>query len=208
MAVRASIVQIAKRGELMKVLGITGGIASGKSLVTKVFQEQGFPVYDADQMVHELYQNPDVIQAIAERFPRSLEESSINRRILGDLIFNDPIAKKELEAILHPKVYEALKLAIVKHTNQPWVVLDIPLLYETGGESLCDLVLVVYVDPNTQLRRLMARNHLSETEAEARISSQMPLHEKMQRADIVINNSGTIQKTQERVHEIIDKILI
>lgn len=192
----------------MKVLGITGGIASGKSLVTKVFQEQGFPVYDADQMVHNLYQNPDIIKTISERFPTTVEQGIINRRTLGDLVFNDPIAKKDLEAILHPKVYEAFKLAISSHSDQPWVVLDIPLLYETGGETLCDMVLVVYVDPNTQLKRLMGRNHLNETEARARISAQMPLHEKMQLADIVINNSGTIQKTLERVHEVIDKILI
>lgn len=192
----------------MKVLGITGGIASGKSLVTKVFQEQGFPVYDADQIVHSLYQNPDIIKAISTRFPSTLEQGVINRRTLGDLVFNDPVAKKDLETILHPKVYESFKQAILNHSNQPWVVLDIPLLYETGGASLCDMVLVVYVDPDTQIKRLMSRNHLNETEARARITAQMPLHEKMQLADIVINNSGSIQKTLESVHEVIDKILI
>ncbi|MCU0104766.1 dephospho-CoA kinase [Acholeplasma vituli] len=192
----------------MKVLGITGGIASGKSLVTKQFQDKGFPVYDSDQIVHSLYQDRAVIDLITARFPSVNEQGVINRKKLGDLIFNDPIAKRDLENIFHPKVYETLKAHIANHGNDAWVVLDIPLLYETGGEALCDMVLVVYVDPVTQLNRLMARNHLSESEAKSRIEAQMPLHEKMQRADIVINNSGTIPKTLERVNEIIDKVLI
>lgn len=192
----------------MKVLGITGGIATGKSLVTKQFKDRGFPVYDADQIVHELYNNPSVIESITSRFPSINDHGQINRKALGELVFNDILAKCDLEQIFHPLVYETLKTKINQHLNDPWVVLDIPLLYESGGEALCDMVLVVYVDQKTQLKRLMDRNHLSESEAKSRIESQMPLHEKMDRADIVINNSGSVQKTLERVNEIIEKVLI
>lgn len=192
----------------MKVLGITGGIATGKSLVTKQFKDRGFPVYDADQIVHELYNNPSVIESITSRFPSVNDHGQINRKALGDLVFNDILAKSDLEQIFHPLVYETLKTKINQHLSDPWVVLDIPLLYESGGEALCDMVLVVYVDQKTQLKRLMDRNHLSESEAKSRIESQMPLHEKMERADIVINNSGSVQKTLERVNEIIEKVLI
>lgn len=192
----------------MKVLGITGGIATGKSLVTKQFKDRGFPVYDADQIVHELYNNPSVIESITSRFPSVNDHGQINRKALGELVFNDILAKSDLEQIFHPLVYETLKTKINQHLSDPWVVLDIPLLYESGGEALCDMVLVVYVDQKTQLKRLMDRNHLSESEAKSRIDSQMPLHEKMERADIVINNSGSVQKTLERVNEIIEKVLI
>lgn len=192
----------------MKVLGITGGIAAGKSLVTKQFKDRGFPVYDADQIVHELYNNPSVIESITSRFPSVNDHGQINRKALGELVFNDILAKSDLEQIFHPLVYETLKTKINQHLSDPWVVLDIPLLYESGGEALCDMVLVVYVDQKTQLKRLMDRNHLSESEAKSRIESQMPLHEKMERADIVINNSGSVQKTLERVNEIIEKVLI
>lgn len=192
----------------MKVLGITGGIATGKSLVTKQFKDRGFPVYDADQIVHELYNNPSVIESITSRFPSVNDHGQINRKALGELVFNDILAKSDLEQIFHPLVYETLKTKINQHLSDPWVVLDIPLLYESGGEALCDMVLVVYVDQKTQLKRLMDRNHLSESEAKSRIESQMPLHEKMERADIVINNSGSVQKTLERVNEIIEKVLI
>lgn len=192
----------------MKVLGITGGIATGKSLVTKQFKDRGFPVYDADQIVHELYNNPSVIESITSRFPSVNDHGQINRKALGELVFNDILAKSDLEQIFHPLVYETLKTKINQHLSDPWVVLDIPLLYESGGEALCDMVLVVYVDQKTQLKRLMDRNHLSESEAKSRIESQMPLHEKMDRADIVINNSGSVQKTLERVNEIIEKVLI
>ena len=192
----------------MKVLGITGGIATGKSLVTKQFKDRGFPVYDADQIVHELYNNPSVIESITSRFPSVNDHGQINRKALGELVFNDILAKSDLEQIFHPLVYETLKTKINQHLSDPWVVLDIPLLYESGGEALCDMVLVVYVDQKTQLKRLMDRNNLSESEAKSRIESQMPLHEKMERADIVINNSGAVQKTLERVNEIIEKVLI
>ena len=99
----------------MKVLGITGGIATGKSLVTKQFKDRGFPVYDADQIVHELYNNPSVIESITSRFPSVNDHGQINRKALGELVFNDILAKSDLEQIFHPLVYETLKTKINQH---------------------------------------------------------------------------------------------
>jgi dephospho-CoA kinase len=192
----------------MKVLGITGGIASGKSLVSQQFKQRGFTVLDADAMVHELFKDHVVLAEIENRFKSVFTTEGLDRKALADIIFTDPVAKQDLEHILHPKVYENLKLEIEKHANEAWVVVDIPLLYETKGESICDLVMVVYVNEDTQRQRLMNRNQLTIEAANQRIASQMPLKDKVNRADIVIDNSGTIQKTLDRVNEIIDKVLI
>lgn len=192
----------------LKVLGITGGIASGKSLVAQHFIKRGFTVLDADAIVHELYVEVSVIKAIEAKFPNAFTDHTLNRKALGDIIFSDNTAKKDLEDILHPKVYERLKLELSKHNHEPWVVVDIPLLYETGGESLCDLVLVIHSQEDIQIKRLMDRNALSLEEALKRIHAQMPLKEKINMADIVIDNSGPIQKTLDRVDEIIEKVLI
>lgn len=191
----------------MKVLGITGGIASGKSLVSQQFKNRGFTVLDADEVVHEIFKDSTVLERIKHRFPSAFEET-LNRKYLADLIFTDPKAKSDLESILHPLVYDRLKTELKNHMSEPWVVLDIPLLYETGGEALCDLVLVIHIDEDIQLKRLMDRNQLSVEEAKKRMIAQMPLKDKVNRADIVIDNSGTIQKTIDRVNEIIDKVLI
>lgn len=191
----------------MKVLGITGGIASGKSLVSQQFKNRGFTVLDADEVVHELFKDSTVLERIKHRFPSAFEET-LNRKYLADLIFTDNKAKSDLESILHPLVYDRLKTELKNHMSEPWVVLDIPLLYETGGEALCDLVLVIHIDEDIQLKRLMDRNQLSVEEAKKRMIAQMPLKDKVNRADIVIDNSGTIQKTIDRVNEIIDKVLI
>lgn len=192
----------------MKVLGITGGIASGKTLVSQQFKSRGFTVLDADAMVHELYESEAVIDQIQARFPTVIENHILDRKALGNLVFNDENAKKDLENILHPKVYDKIKTELLNHPNESWVIVDIPLLYETGGVSLCDLVMVVYVNEDLQRKRLMLRNQLTLEEANQRIASQMPLKDKVNQADIVIDNSGTIQKTLDRINEIIDKVLL
>lgn len=192
----------------MKVLGITGGIASGKSLVSQQFKQRGFTVIDADAMVHELFTQKPVLNEIRTRFPSVFDGETLQRKPLADLIFSDMEAKRDLEQILHPKVYASIQERLQSHVNEPWVVVDIPLLYETGGEAICDLVLVVYVNEETQRARLMQRNQLSMDEANQRISAQMPLKDKVNQADIVIDNSGTIQKTIDRVNELIDKVFI
>ncbi len=192
----------------MKVLGITGGIASGKTLVSQQFKSRGFTVLDADAMVHELYESEAVIDQIQARFPTVIDNHILDRKALGNLVFNDENAKKDLENILHPKVYDKIKTELLNHPNESWVIVDIPLLYETGGVSLCDLVMVVYVNEDLQRKRLMLRNQLTVEEANLRIASQMPLKDKVNQADIVIDNSGLIQKTLDRVNEIIDKVLL
>lgn len=192
----------------MKVLGITGGIASGKSLVSQQFKQRGFTVIDADAIVHELFTKETVLQEIKTRFPSVFDGDTLLRKPLADQIFTDASAKHDLEHILHPKVYAAIQERLQSHLSEPWVVVDIPLLYETGGQSICDLVLVVYVNEETQKTRLMARNQLSMDEANQRIFAQMPLKDKVNQADIVIDNSSTIQKTIDRVNELIDKVFI
>jgi dephospho-CoA kinase len=199
---------VSKEVIVVKVLGITGGIASGKSLVSQQFKQRGFTVMDADAIVHDLFTKQTVLDEIKSRFPTVFEGDTLQRKPLAELIFTDLEAKKDLEGILHPKVYDTIQENLKRHKDDPWVVLDIPLLYETGGQSICDLVLVVYVNEETQKERLMSRNQLSLAEVNQRIAAQMPLKDKVNQADIVIDNSGTIQKTIDRVNELIDKVFI
>jgi dephospho-CoA kinase len=189
-------------------VGLTGGIATGKSTVSAIFRHAGAKIIDADQIARNVVKKglPAWQKIVAHFGPRVLmADGQINRAILAEVVFNDPVQKRYLNAIVHPhvrrKTEELMQELREKEVNGV-VVLDVPLLYEVGMDSDLDKIIVVYVPEVIQLERLMERDGLSEQSARVRIQSQMPIEEKKQRADIVIDNSGSPEATQTKALEI------
>ncbi|HEX3011478.1 MAG TPA: dephospho-CoA kinase [Syntrophomonadaceae bacterium] len=185
----------------MKIIGLTGGIASGKSTVSRVLKDLGAIIIDSDDVAHDIIapRKPawhDIVKLFG---PRVLNpDMTVNRDILGEIVFNDTTQLKNLNQIVHPRVAERFKDDLQELRNmQPdaVVVMDVPLLFETHMERICDVVWVVWVDRETQKQRLMKRNNYSEEEATIRIDAQMSLDEKADMADVVIDNSRNIEET-------------
>ncbi|MDQ0231005.1 dephospho-CoA kinase [Metabacillus malikii] len=194
------------------VLGLTGGIASGKSTVSKMIRELGIRVIDADVIAREVVEiGKPAYQQIVETFGLDilLDNGEINRGKLGEIIFSSEQKRLQLNEIVHPAIRLEMLKQIEdekrKHSNA--VVLDIPLLFESKLTYLVDKTILVYVDEETQLKRLMQRNGFSEEEAVLRIQSQMPLTEKRLLADELINNNGTIEETKKQLHDILSYII-
>ncbi|MBT2636083.1 dephospho-CoA kinase [Bacillus sp. ISL-26] len=193
------------------VIGLTGGIASGKSTVARMLIERGITVIDADIIAKQAVEKGmpaygQIIDSFGEDI--LLENGELDRRKLGSIVFTDEQKRLALNKIVHPAVRaEMMKQrdeAVSRHES--FVVLDIPLLYESKLEYLVDKVIVVTVTAETQLKRLMERNSLTEEEALSRITSQMPLADKTKRADIVIDNSGSVEKTKQQLDDILKSL--
>jgi dephospho-CoA kinase len=189
-------------------IGLTGGIASGKSTVTRMIRELGIPVIDADQVARDVVKvGEEAYAQIVATFGRDILQANgeIDRAKLGSIVFHNEQKRKKLNAIVHPAVRRRMmaeKEAYVQSGTKT-VVLDIPLLFESELTHFIDKVIVVYVDDEVQLERLMKRNGFSKEEALARIRSQMPLREKVKKADAVINNNGTVEETKQQLLKIL-----
>ncbi|MGP6151150.1 dephospho-CoA kinase [Priestia flexa] len=193
------------------VVGLTGGIASGKSTVSAIFREMNIPVIDADQIAKEVVQNGRVAYSkIVEVFGKEIlqEDLEINRAALGQIIFHNEQERQKLNSIVHPEVRSEMlkqKEQLIAEQYQ-LVVLDIPLLFESKLTYLVDQVIVVHVNELVQLERLQKRNNLSKEDALARIKSQLPLTEKAKMADFIIDNNGSIDETKEQVIKLVSKL--
>ncbi|MGR6836858.1 dephospho-CoA kinase [Syntrophomonas erecta] len=185
----------------MKIIGLTGGIASGKSTVSRTLEKLGAIIVDADQVAHTLIEpeQPAWYDIIAV-FGREVlnENGTINREKLGAIVFKHPELLEELNRITHPRIIkyltDTLKAIEAQHPDAV-VVLEIPLLYEANMEKICDQVWVVWVDGETQVSRLMERENMSREDALHRINAQMSLDEKANRADFVIDNRNSVEET-------------
>jgi dephospho-CoA kinase len=187
---------------MTRIIGLTGGIASGKSLVSRTLKGSGMTVIDADDISHEiLAHDTSIRQEVVRTFGKEVlnEEGEIDRGKLGGIVFSQkPELRKSLEAILHPPIREAMwKRA--RESRSDYVVLDIPLLIETGAHERVDLVVVVYATRELQIQRLMARDGISRQEAMRKIETQLPLEEKVFAAHYIINNTGSVEETEEQV---------
>ena len=185
-------------------IGLTGGIASGKSLVSSYFEEQNIPILDADKIYKNLLKtNKLLYNEIKKNF--NLEDFTLKQ--LGEIVFNDYSKLKKLNKIAHPYVikYFSDQLRRMSKTEE-YVVLDIPLLFEAQMESYCDVIICVYVDEIIQVERLIKRSNLTKEEALKRIDSQMPLSEKCKMSDFVIDNSQDREYTRQQFIEIFNKI--
>lgn len=173
----------------MIILGLTGSIGMGKSTAARQLRRLGFPVHDADAVVHRLLARGGVaVTAIAAAFPGVVRDGAVDRRALGARVFGDPVSLRRLEAILHPLVRQAEHafLARARRQRRRLVVLDIPLLFETGGQARCDAVAVVSAPPFVQARRVLARPGMTAERLEAIRRSQMADVDKRRRADVII----------------------
>ncbi len=188
----------------MFIVGLTGGIASGKSLVSRVFKDLGATVIDADRIVHELLEpDQEAWAEIVQHFGQGIQrtDKSIDRRKLGSLVFNDKEKRAWLNACLHPRVfsvYTTLVAHLKMRAPDALLFFDAALLIEAGYHNTLDSLIVVYAGPEQQVERLMARDGFTREEALARIASQMPLLEKKALADHVIDNSGTRENTEQQ----------
>lgn len=188
----------------MYLIGLTGGIASGKSTVSRMLSELGAYIIDADKLSREVTQpGKPAWQEIIKKFGQDIiqDNGEIDRKHLGQLVFANKQARAELEAITHPHIEAAAKAAITAATAAGFavLVLDAPLLIEVGWHTRVDAVWVVYVNEQTQLKRLMARDNSGREAAQARINAQLSLTEKLKYADVVINNGNAIKITKKNV---------
>jgi dephospho-CoA kinase len=190
----------------MRILGLTGGIGSGKSMVAQMFARLGAAVVDADQLAREVVEpGQPALQEIAATFGPEvlLPDGRLDRARLAGIIFADPAERAKLDAITHPRIRARMNEEIEARRSGPGVlVVDIPLLYENDRVDTVEKVIVVWLDPPTQLRRLRQRGGLSAEAARQRISAQMPLDAKRARADHVIDNSGELDDTRRQVEAI------
>lgn len=191
-------------------LGLTGGIATGKSTVSHYFSEQGYPVIDADKVAREVVEPGTLgLEKVVAAFGTGIltQQGELDRQKLGQLVFSDVLKRKKLDAVLDGEIRQAIdkEMEDYKFRNEPLVIVDIPLLYEAGYESLMTKVMVVYVSEEIQIKRLIERNSLTQEEARQRMNSQLSIEIKKMRADFVIDNSGTKEETKRQVLGWLDK---
>lgn len=188
----------------MIVIGLTGSIGMGKSTTAGLFAEAGIAVNDADQVVHELYHG-DAVEPIREVFPDAVIEGNVDRSILAENLAKNPAKFKELEAIVHPLVRarEVEFLERRREAEDDMVVLDIPLLFETGGEKRVDVVVVVSADAEVQRKRVLERPGMTEEKFAMILSRQVPDAEKRRRANFIVDTGRGIDAARRRVDEII-----
>ncbi|RKD33172.1 dephospho-CoA kinase [Thermohalobacter berrensis] len=198
-----------------KIIGITGGIASGKSTVTGILKDKGYPVIDADIISREVVNvGKPAYSDIVNEFGEDIlnRDLTINRKKLGDIIFKNEEFRKKLNKIVHPRVVQEIKDKIVEYSKRSNVIfLDIPLLIEEREKLndyglIFDEIWLVYVDEKLQLKRLMNRDNTSKEEAYQRMKAQMPLNKKKKYADVIIDNSGNIDQLKHKINSLLNEL--
>jgi dephospho-CoA kinase len=192
-------------------IALTGGIATGKSHVRTLFERLGIPTIDSDTLARAAVAPGTAgLAAVVARFGSEYLDAAgaLNRRALADRVFADAAARRDLEAIVHPYVREQTGawFAALDPAVHPMAVADIPLLYETGRDAEFDAVVVTACLPETQVRRLMARDSLSEADARRRVAAQIPLEDKVRRADFVIRTDGSYDETEAQVAQVVETL--
>jgi dephospho-CoA kinase len=188
----------------MLVLGLTGSIGMGKSTTARFFAEEGVPVLDADAVVHALYDG-EAVAAIEAAFPGTSKDGRIDREELSRLVVGDPAALKRLESIVHPLVRaaQARFLADAERSGAPVAVLDVPLLFETGGDQLVDAVVVVSAPADVQRARTLDRAGMTAEKFDTLMQKQMPDAEKRRRADFIVDTSQSLDSARAQVRAIL-----
>jgi dephospho-CoA kinase len=186
------------------IIGLTGGIATGKSTVSEILEDLNIEVIDADEIVHNVLEYKDVLKKIEEVFGGKVinNNGKVDRKKLGKIVFENNKKLKKLEAITHPKILEIIAHKIKKSESE-LIVLDAPLLFESSLDDKVDETWVIYANEKIQIKRLKKRDKLNKKEALDRINSQMDLDKKVEKADVVINNEGTIEDLKKKIKKLI-----
>jgi dephospho-CoA kinase len=189
----------------MRVLGLTGSIGMGKSTTAKLFAEAGVPVYDADATVHQIYQG-EAAPLIEAAFPGTTAEGKVDRAKLSAQVVHQPEAMQRLEQIVHPllRAYHENFVEEAERSGAPVAVIDVPLLFETGGDSRVDAVVVVSTDPATQRQRILARDDMTPAKLDAILARQMPDEEKRRRADFIVDTSHGLEPVRAAIRDILE----
>jgi dephospho-CoA kinase len=192
----------------MRILGLTGSIGMGKSTTAKLFTEAGVPVYDADAAVHKIYEG-EAAPAIEAAFPGTTVDGRVDRAKLSAKVVHDQAAIKQLEQIVHPMLGAFRKkfLDDAEASGAPVVVMDIPLLFETGGEKRVDAVVVVSTDPATQRERILARGTMTSEALDGILARQLPDAEKRKRADFVVDTSHGLDPVRTAIRDILAEVV-
>ncbi|MEX0380201.1 dephospho-CoA kinase [Leuconostoc sp. MS02] len=196
----------------MLIVGLTGGIGTGKSTVSKVLRDAGFPVVDADVVAREVVEpGTHTLEKIKLTFgPDIIKNGALDRHKLGDIVFSNNTELARLNAIMQPVINSAMvdKIAFWRAQKVPVLIIDVPLLFERGYENndYIDKVVVVTTSPQVQLERVKARDNLDETKAQNRINSQMPLADKIARADYLLDNNGDISFLEEQIKNLMTEL--
>ena len=190
----------------MRVLGLTGSIGMGKSTTAKLFAEAGVPVYDADATVHKIYEG-EAVPAIEAAFPGATANGKVDRAKLSAKVVHDAAAMKRLEEIVHPmlRAYHQKFLEDAEKSGAPVAVVDVPLLFETGGDKRVDAVVVVTTSPEIQRERILARGTMSHEALEAILARQMPDAEKRKLADFLVDTSHGLDPVRARIRDIVEQ---
>jgi dephospho-CoA kinase len=190
----------------MIILGLTGSIGMGKSTTAKLFAEAGVPVYDADATVHRLYEG-EAVAAIEAAFPGTTAAGKVDRNKLAGRVVHDPAAMKQLEEIVHPMLGASRQkfLHDAEQSGAPVAVVDVPLLFETGGEKRVDAVIVVTTTPEIQRQRILERPNMTGEKLGAILARQMPDAEKRKRANFVVDTSHGLDPVRARIRDILDE---
>jgi dephospho-CoA kinase len=190
----------------MIVLGLTGSIGMGKSTTATLFAEAGVPVYDADAAVHMLYEG-EAVPAIEAAFPGTTVDGKVDRNKLSARVVHDPAAIKQLEQIVHPMLGASRQkfLADAERSGAAVAVVDVPLLFETGGEKRVDAVVVVTTTPELQRQRILARDNMTSEKLDAILARQLPDAEKRRRADFVVDTSDGLDPVRLRIRDILNE---
>lgn len=188
----------------MIVLGLTGSIGMGKSTTAKLFMEAGVPVYDADATVHKIYEG-EAAPLIEAAFPGTTANGKVDRQKLSARVVHDAAAMKQLEGIVHPllRSHHQKFLDDAERSGVPVALVDVPLLYETGGEKRVDAVVVVTTSPEVQRARILARDNMDEAKLDAILARQLPDAEKRKRADFVVDTSHGLDPVRDRIRDIL-----
>jgi dephospho-CoA kinase len=192
----------------MRILGLTGSIGMGKSTTAKLFMEAGVPVYDADAAVHKIYEG-EAAPAVEAAFPGTTVDGKVDRAKLSAKVVRDPAAIKQLEQIVHPMLGASRQkfLEAAEQSGAPVVVMDIPLLFETGGEKRVDAVVVVTTTPENQRERILARGTMTHEALDAILARQLPDAEKRKRADFVVDTSHGLDPVRARIRDILAEVV-
>src|SRR5687767_1748281 len=191
----------------MRIIGLTGSIGMGKSTTMQLFAEQGVPVYDADAAVHAVYSG-EAAPVVEAAFPGTTADGKVNRQKLSARVLGNPEALKKLEQIVHPMLgaHRQKFMADAERTGAPIVVMDVPLLFETGGEKRVDAVVVVSAPAELQRARVLARENMTQEKLDAILARQTPDAEKRRRADFVVDTSSGLEPVRARIRDILAEV--